>query len=279
MKTAHGRPAVPILLVFTLTFMIGAHAGAAPKAELWPRWEAHNPGNTAQLDHGAWAAFLKEYLVPGGPRKVNLVDYAAVTSQDKRKLDSYVQRLEDTDVSALSRPEQFAYWVNLYNAVTVQLILDHYPVDSIRDIKLGGLFSSGPWKEKLLEIEGESVSLDDVEHRILRPIWQDPRIHYAVNCASIGCPNLQPVPFTSDNAEELLNKGAKAYINSDRGVDDRNGRLFLSSIYDWFQQDFGGSEEGVITHLLEHADADTAAALRDRTGRIRYEYDWSLNDA
>ena len=161
---------------------------------------------------------------------MNLVRYAAVSGSDRKALDAYLKRLGGTSVSKLKRSEQRAYWINLYNALTVQVILAHYPVESIRDIDISpGFFSDGPWGKKLMQVEGEEVSIDDIEHRILRPIWKDPRIHYAVNCASIGCPNLQPVAFTSANADTLLTEGAKAYVNHPRGVRFDGGSLVVSS--------------------------------------------------
>ena len=107
--------------------------------------------------------------------------------------------------SLTSRDEQLAYWINLYNALTVKVILDHYPVKSILDIDISpGWFSIGPWGKKLVAVEGVEISLDDIEHRILRPIWRDPRIHYALNCAAVGCPNLLREAFTGATAEVLL---------------------------------------------------------------------------
>ena len=117
-------------------------------------------------------------------------------------------------VSGLGRDEQCAYWINLYNALTLEVVLDHYPVDSIRDIDISpGLFSQGPWGKKLITVEGEQVSLNDIEHRILRPIWRDPRIHYAINCASLGCPNLQPRPFTGRTLDHALDLAAMRFVD------------------------------------------------------------------
>ncbi len=251
---------------------------AAPDAELWPRWEAHNPESSERVDHEAFGRFLDSYLITDDPSGVNLIPYGEVTEEDRQLLVSYVDKLESIEVSQLSRPVQFAYWVNLYNAFTLELVLEHYPVDSIRDIKLGGLFSSGPWNAGLLEIEAEEVSLNDIEHRILRPIWKDERIHYAVNCASMGCPNLQPEPFTAENSEELLERGARNYINHPRGAHFEEHQLVVSSIYDWYQEDFGGTVEGVINHLLEYAEADPATGLAAHEGGLKDTYDWSLNE-
>jgi hypothetical protein len=197
----------------------------------------------------------------------------------KQALEQYLEDLQAVGVSALDRPEQKAYWINLYNALTVRVVLGHYPVKTIRKINISpGWFSSGPWRAKLLTVEGEEVSLDDIEHRILRPLWQDNRVHYAVNCASLGCPNLQPEAFTAENTERLLEQAAREYVNHPRGARMEKGRLVVSSIYDWFRADFGGSEEGVLAHLRHYAQEPLREALEGYSGKLRYEYDWALNE-
>lgn len=251
----------------------------APKPDLWARWQAHDPADATQIDHADWDAFLKRYVIRD-PNGLNRVAYAAVVPADRARLDGYVSRLSQAPVSALARDEQRAYWINLYNALTLQVVLAHYPVASIRDIDISpGFLSDGPWDKKLVVVEGEKVSLNDIEHRILRPIWNDPRIHYAVNCASVGCPNLQRDAFTAANTEALLEAGAKAYVNSPRGVVVRDSGLVVSSIYIWFQRDFGGSDNGVIAHLGQYAGEALAERIR-RADRIAdHAYDWALNDS
>jgi len=252
---------------------------AAPRADLWPRWEKHDAGSTVVVDHSSWDGFLESYLVTDHPSGIHHLRYGAVTPADRRALTEYLDRLQSVPVSNLNRAEQKAYWINLYNALTVKVVLDHYPVESIRDIDISpGWFNDGPWDAKLVRVEGEKISLNDIEHRILRPIWRDPRVHYAVNCASFGCPNLQPQAFTAGNTEDLLEKGAREYVNHPRGARLEGNRLVLSSIYDWFQEDFGGSEEGVKRHLLRHADPALSRKLAEFVGRISYHYDWSLNE-
>jgi hypothetical protein len=252
---------------------------AAPKANLWSRWDIFDPTSSMVVDHSAWNRFLGRYVVTNHPSGINLVQYARVSPEDRRGLESYIDKLQTVAVSRLNRDEQMAYWINLYNAVTVKVILDHYPVSSITKINLSsGLLSRGPWDGNLLRIEGEEVSLNDVEHRILRPIWKDPRVHYAVNCASMGCPNLQEQAYTVANLEVLLEKGAREYINHPRGTTFQGKKLLLSSIYDWFQEDFGGSEEGVLVHLRRYASPELAGKLDSYGGRISYDYDWSLNE-
>jgi hypothetical protein len=251
---------------------------AAPKAELWDRWSASSQGKAA-IDHADWNDFLSRYVKPGKDG-VNRVTYGAVTAADRRKLDAYLERLQGVKITKFARTEQRAYWINLYNATTVKVILDHYPVESIMKISISpGIFSKGPWGKKLLKVDGEDVSLDDIEHRILRPIWNDPRTHYSVNCASLGCPNLQPRAYTSGNLEELLDAGAKEYVNHPRGATVKNGRLTVSSIYVWFQPDFGDGDEGVIAHLKKYAEPKLAKQLAGISRISGDDYDWTLNDA
>jgi len=157
----------------------------------------------------------------------------------------------------------------------VHHVLEVYPTNTIKP-----WYSRGPWRGIEVVADGREVSLHEIEHEILRARWDEPRVHYALNCASIGCPNLKPTAWTAKTLDRDLNAAARAYINHPRGVSlsSRSG-LAVSSIYKWFRDDFGGDEADVIAHLKTHA----APALRARIEadpRIRtYRYDWSLNDA
>ncbi len=281
--TSRQPSAVPffatLVLFAAVLLMTTQTLRAAPSAELWERWTTHDATSQTRLDHSAWTRFLSRY-VTARPDGINVVDYGGVSRADKSALADYIDALAAVRVSELNRKEQFAYWVNLYNALTVIVVLDAYPVESIRDIDISpGLFSNGPWGKKLVSVEGEKVSLDDIEHKILRPIWKDPRIHYAVNCASIGCPNLQLEAFTADNSEAFLNAGAVAYINHPRGAEVVRGKLVVSSIYDWFEDDFGGNDAGVIAHLNQYAKPDLKQALRGVSRVNDDRYDWDLNSS
>lgn len=260
-----------LLIIFTTS------AYAAPKADLWPRWQTNDAQDNSRINHSAWADFLDKYLVSGQAGETSLIRYSNVSSEDKNTLTSYLDRLSMIAISKLNRAEQKAVWINLYNALTVHTVLAHYPVSSIRDIS-SGWFSSGPWDIKLISVEGIDLSLNDIEHRILRPIWQDNRVHYAVNCASLGCPDLQPEPYTAENSDQLLDKAAREFINSSRAVQVREKRLHLSSIFKWFRTDFGDSETALLNHLTSYADAELAEQLKNFDGSISYDYDWSLNE-
>ncbi len=265
---------------FVLGAMLSAFAvvaSAAPAADLWARWSARDQASRQIVDHSPWDRILKRYVRDGNDG-INRFAYSEVSAQDRKDLDSYIQRLTETPISRYNAREQFAYWVNLYNALTIQVILEHYPVTSIREINISpGLFTRGPWRKKLVTVEGEAVSLDDIEHRILRPIWNDPRIHYAVNCASLGCPNLQQEAFVGADLERQLDTAAAAFVNHPRAVAVTDSGARVSSIYEWFKADFGGTDRGVLAHLRSYAEPPLERRLSSVERVSSHHYDWSLN--
>jgi len=258
---------------------------SAPSAQLWQKWAANDPNSKVVIDHQAWGGYLRRYLAEE-PDGIGRLRYGEVSAADRQALARYVEDMSKVQLHALKPAEQFAYWINLYNALTVKTVLDHYPVKSIRDISLGGSLlpnfltgGGGPWQAKLIRVEGEEIALDDIEHRILRPLLKDNRIHYAVNCASIGCPTLMPVPFTAGNLLSLLDRAARLYVNHPRGVRVEGGGLAVSSIYRWYQEDFGGNWQGVLTHLRRYASPTTGQMLAPFETIKTDTYDWQLNDA
>lgn len=279
MRSEELRQSILIGTLTILAVLFGwTSAQAAPKAELWARWQKHDAGSTQKINHGAWDSFLKQFVVAPHPSGIHRVRYQAVQPEDLRNLKNYLQAMQAVAISGHNRMEQKAYWINVYNALTVDVILGRFPVASIRDINISpGFLSRGPWGAKLFAVEGERLSLDDIEHRILRPIWKDSRVHYAVNCASLGCPNLQPLAFTGDNTEVLMEKASREFVNHPRGVSIQNGRLQVSSIYVWFQEDFGRDAEDLMEHWQRYANPKLADALEKYSGGLAHDYDWRLN--
>ncbi|MEL6768105.1 MAG: DUF547 domain-containing protein [Pseudomonadota bacterium] len=247
-----------------------------PAAITDPGWQAFTAGSSRAVDHTAWDRFLAAYLRADG-EGIGRVDYAAVTPDDHAALKAYIATLGREDVAALDRPAQLAYWINLYNAVTVDLVLDAYPVTSIRRVG-AGLLPTGPWGAPVVMVRGKALSLNDIEHAIVRPIWQDARVHYGFNCAAAGCPNLAAVAYRGATVDALLQQNARAFVNDPRGFRDEDGRLVASKIYAWFKEDFGGTDAGVLAHARRFAGPALAARLEGATGIDRYDYDWSLND-
>ena len=273
-RNLKGFRLLPMLFLAVFAFA----QSEASAGDLEATFKRHNPKSTVTVDHSAWDALLKTYLVPGEDG-LNYVDYGRFKAKGAKALKDYVASLEATDVTKLNRPEQFAFWANLYNAKTIDIILDHYPVKSIKDIRLTFYRPfDGPWVAEVTKVNGIDLSLNDIEHTIMRGLWKEPRVHYAVNCASIGCPNLMTKAFTGANLESMLDKGARAYVNSPRGIQIKDGKVIASKIYRWFAEDFGGSEKGVLAHARAHAEGDLAKSLTRTSAIADYEYDWNLND-
>ena len=224
---------------------------------------------------------MDEY-VDAYPSGVNVVNYATLAGKpaDATKLAEYVGYLQGIDPRG-SLPlgaDGILDQPHLYNAVTVNVVLGAYPVESIEQVHEGVVPLTGLWNDVHANLAGKDLPLDQIEHGILCPIWRDKRIHYAVNCAAYGCPHLIETAFTAANTESVLEAGAQAFVNSLRGVhvvDD--DFVIISSIYDWYANDFGGTEESGIEHLIHYADGELADFLQAFEGVIEYGYDWDLN--
>lgn len=251
--------------------MITAPAKAASLAS------SFKASGSASLDHSDYSALLKRYVVKGRDG-LNRVNYRGLKSQ-RSALKAYIARMEAVNVKSLSSDAAKAFWINLYNAKTLDVVVDRYPIKSIKDIKLGGgFFGSGPWKKKLVTVGGKKLSLDDIEHNIARKTWRDPRLHYGFNCASIGCPNLLSEAFTGGKIDGQLNKAARDYINHPRGVTISSDGIKASKIYDWYDEDFGSSKQ-LIAHWQRYASPKLKQALSKHKSINSYAYNWSLNDA
>jgi hypothetical protein len=235
-----------------------------------------SPTYAAEGD-AVYASLLGDAVKPDG-EGYNRVNYKALAAR-KADLDGVVAAYQSVSAKALGANEAKAFWINLYNATTLKVIVDRYPVKSIKDIKLGGggLFGSGPWSAKLVKVDGRALSLDDIEHKILRKTYKDPYIHYALNCASYSCPNLATKPYTAANSAALMRESAKAYVNHPRGVDIKDGSITASKIYSWYAGDFGGKSK-LKDHWKEQASPEKAALI-DAAEISSYTYDWSLNNA
>lgn len=257
-----------ILSLFFVLTALFYHPLYAEQKKITPSVGATN------IDHSAWNLFLTRYIVKDSTG-LNRFRYAEVSDASLQALEAYLDLLQDLNPQDYSRSAQKAYWINLYNAFTVYVILEEYPVQSILEL---GENASGPWDEKIITVAGQSLSLNDVEHNILRKDWSDPRIHFGVNCASVGCPNLLGKAYTADNVETLLSQAAQEFLNHPRGMRFDKGTLILSSIFDWFKQDFGASQAEVLRTLSQYVDGKEKEALLAYTGKISHQYDWALNE-
>ena len=225
----------------------------------------------------AWDALVAKYVVDD-----RWVDYAAWHADDHATLAAVVDAFEAIDPDALERDDRLAYWINVYNAVTVELILDHYPLDSIKDIEGAGLLGS-PWKLERVTIGGRALTLDQIEHEIIRPEFGEPRIHFAVNCASVGCPPLAAEAFVGERLDAQLDAVSARAMQDATWVDLSgcggsygSGTIRLSKIFDWFRDDFG-DDDGVREFVARYRP-DDVFRLRNTTCGLEFmDYDWRLN--
>lgn len=267
-----------MLKILLLLVLINSpvYANAVPDKDIWVYWDKEDKTSKKQIDHTLWQSFLDKFVKYSKRSDMYLFEYKRVKKADKDNLRKYLNTLSVVDPRVLRKEEQLAFWINLYNALTVELILKYYPVKSIT--KLGkGWFRIGPWRDDLLSINGKDISLHDIEHRILRPIWNRPEIHYALNCASNGCPDLAPKIYTAAGIEDQLKKAGERFVNQKKGVNFVGGRMVLSKIFEWYKDDFGG-EKGVQSQLLKYAKGDLKRKIDTYKGRISHQYDWQLNE-
>lgn len=218
--------------------------------------------------NASYNAFLSKYV--SSVNGINLVAYDKVTPQDRASLQAYIQKLSAMDIEALPRDAEMATWFNLYNARTIELILENYPIKSIRKI-------SRPWKKDRLVVNGKKMSLDDIEHGTVRKKYKEPRVHYAFNCASIGCPNVKASAWEAETLEADLAQASRDFIASERGVSIQGNKVIASSIFKWYKGDFGGNEASLLAHFRQYATGSKKVALDAATDIDKYDYDWDLN--
>jgi hypothetical protein len=222
----------------------------------------------AQVDHSAFDALLASYVQADG---VRYAEWHASTP-DRVRLDEYLAVLAAAEPSKLTRYQRLAFWLNAYNALTLDLVLDHYPVKSIKDV-------DSPWKRKVVTVEGRELSLDEIENEIIRPGWKEPLVHFALNCAAVSCPPLRAEAYDGRRLHDQLEEQAKSFLaDSTTNFVDAKGKLHLSKIFDWYRRDFEQEKVSLVDWLRPYLPALEGRAAKDV--KIDFaDYDWSLNEA
>jgi len=219
------------------------------------------------FDHSSFDAILKQRVDSNG-----MVDYAGLKA-DRAGLDSYLEKtgaVTKSEFNGWNENDQIAFLSNVYNAETLQLIIDNYPVDSIKD--LGGLIST-PWDKKTVILFGEKTTLNAVEHDILREDYDEPRIHFSLVCAAVSCPPLRREAYTGAKLDDQLDDQAKVFLAQSGKNRIEGDTVYLSKIFDWYGGDFGKGDAALLSALNPWIDGDTAGKDVDYT-----DYNWSLND-
>ncbi len=227
------------------------------------------PSNSFPISHELWDGLLKKYASKDG--KVNYKGFL----QDSVQFNAYLTLLKSNHPNNKhwNEQERLAYWINAYNAFTVKLIVDYYPVKSIKHIKKGLPFINSVWDIKFIKIEGATYDLNNIEHSILRTKFNEPRIHFAINCASVSCPDLRNEAYTPEQLQDQLSEQAKLFLNNPSKNKITTQKIELSSIFSWFRKDFK-KNGSLIDFLNIYAPTEI-----DQNAEIDYlDYDWNLNE-
>jgi hypothetical protein len=249
---------------------------------------------TADFDHSLFDSLLSQYVHDG------LVDYSGIKN-DPSLLSGYLAALENTDsveYASWGKPEKIAFWINAYNAITLYGVIQNYP------IKPGGLFSrlfypdnsirqiSGFFDKDFSRVMGKEITLDEIEHGILREKFDEPRIHFALVCASLSCPKLQSYAYKPDSLDLQLDKAAWEFIDTKGVIIDRpKNRLLLSKIFDWYAEDFqynnipsylssyDDDRRGFLEFIIDHSPNEIQEFIKENAPKIKFmDYDWTLNE-
>lgn len=228
------------------------------------------PASAAEPDYRLWQELLSRHYDPAKG-----MDYKGLKA-NKAALDRLRRQMAAVDVSSLSRPEQLAYWINLYNVSVVGVVVDNYPVESIRDVSTDPIVRLNVFKKPYVRVKGGTMSLDDIEHRKIREPFKDPRIHFAINCAAESCPPIRPEPYVGVRIDRQLDDQTRRFL--DGSVRLEGNVLHVTKIMDWFEDDFEQWGGGTVSFLKKHLSPDKARRIGAKVELDYDDYSWKLND-
>lgn len=226
--------------------------------------------NALPIDHSDFDELLKKYVAENGD-----VDYKGFL-ENKTQFEGYLEKLSNNHPNDKNWPpaDQLAYWINAYNAFTLKLILDKYPIESIKDLKSGIPFVNTVWDIKFINIEKSTYDLNNIEHGIIRKQFDDPRIHFAVNCASYSCPRLRAEAYTANRLEEQLADQAKYFVNNKSKNIISENQVSLSKLFLWYSGDFKQDGKEVLDFINKYSDVKI-----NKDAKVKYlDYIWTLNE-
>lgn len=259
-----------VALLVTM-LMIGKSVYAAPKAKAIAFWDDSEPSSGLTPDHSRWQNLLNKFVITEHRSGIHRFDYAAFKQTDEEELRDYLAYLQQLDPRQLSKERQKAYWLNLYNATMVLIVVVSKPSESIRSIDRKNL-----WVAERFNIAGQKLSLDNLVDGILRPLFRDERIHFVLNRATLGSANINPRAYTGDNVEQLIEQAALDFLQHPRAVDFDSNGLVLSRLFIWYKLDFGSNLTEIKNYLKKFQSPELAEKV-EASRRVSYQYDWSLN--
>jgi hypothetical protein len=275
--TASAPRKAPVATILRIAAALGCAllapgAGAAPGPGASP---------AAPPDYGAWNQLLARYYDPARG-----MSYKELKARDAPTLAELRQRLAAVDPAALPPADQLAYWINLYNVNVVAIVVDHYPIASIRDVSTDWLTRLNVFKNDTVPVQGGMISLDTIENVKIRQAFKDPRIHFAINCAAVSCPPIRREAFTGTRVSEQLDDQARSFLNDPRRgvqIEVQGGGIVLhvTKVMDWFADDFKKWGGGQVAFIRKYLPLDKQKQIDAAKGNVKldfYSYDWSLNE-
>ncbi len=248
-----------------------------------PSASAQAPAKEGPVDYSLWNQLLAKYYEPAKG-----MNYKALKASDAATLATLRRQMSTVDVAKLARPDQFAYWINLYNISVVGTVVNGYPVKSIRDLSTDPIIRLNVFKKETIEIKGGKISLDAIENQKIREGWKDARIHFAINCAAYSCPPIRPEAFVGARINEQLDDQTRKFLAGPYGAkikaDGKDLTINVTKIMDWFSADFekwGGGRVAFVRKFASPAQQkqiDAALAAKADIDLEFADYDWKLND-
>jgi len=263
-------------LVFMLLF--SGNAFSAPKSKLIEFWNDHEANSRIDVNHDDWQSILSEYVEDQHPSGISRFNYEAVTAADALKLKAYIDYLELLEPRQLNLAEAQAYWINLYNALLLDKVVDTYQEGSTRAVNrlLKGRLRSTNWGRNITKVALQNLSLDDIEHGILRPMWNDPRIHFVITSGALSGANIIKTAFNGDNNEELLEQSKLDFFSHQKSAYVDGKRIVLNSMFNWYRDDFATDKDSLLRYIRTNVSEEVRKSM-EGLSRIRYEYVWALN--
>lgn len=258
-----------IFLMVLISLCCASNALAKKDSQAWAMWHSSVENNSQIIDHSAFDSFLKTYVVSNHPSGINRFRYGDVSRRDTKLLNKYIAKMASIDPRDYRKLEQKAYWLNLYNALTLQGLLKVYPVTAVDRDKLS--------RKRRVSVAGKKLSVADIDKHILRPIWQDYKMVFGLSCAAVGCPAIHDQAFTGLNTNRLLKQYAREFINHPRGLTVSKDELRVSSIFSWYRDEFGGEDRQLIRLFTHYAEDNKALYILGFSGDIEYAYDKRIN--
>lgn len=277
LKNLNNKFAALILLL--VSFVILPATGWAQTqipSKLIEFWDDREESSPIKVNHSAWQSILDRYLDDQHPSGINRFDYYGVSSVDRQRLQDYLDYLQLLEPRQFNTAEQKAYWINLFNATVVALVIGNgEEVSSIRLIRTS-FRRPFPWQREVLEVLTKKLNLDNIQNGIIRPIYKDSRMHYALHKGALGSPNLLKQAFTADNLDALLDKAATEFVNHPRAVSRNGNNIVLSTLYESYADDFSADQGSLISYLSTLLKPELAEQL-EQFDQINFAYDWDLN--